>query len=73
MKSFWCFIVTFEHISHLFSSVPIVDFEKVILFNCYFAVPRPTLGHYRGDSLTHAMLITAFLHIRPEGHREPRN
>ena len=39
-------------------------------FNCYLAAPRPTLGHYRGDSLTHPILITAFLHIRPEGHRE---
>ena len=45
-----------------------------IFFNCYLAAPRPTLGHYRGDSLTHPMLITAFfLHFRPEGHREPRN
>ena len=42
-------------------------------FNCYLAAPRPTLGHYRGDSLTHPILITAFLHIRPEGHREPRS
>ena len=32
--------------------------------------PRPTLGHYRGDSLSHPMLITCVLHIRPEGHRE---
>ena len=32
--------------------------------------PRPTLGHYRGDSLTYPMLITCVLHIRPEGHRE---
>ena len=42
-------------------------------FNCYLAAPRPTSGHYRGDSLTHPMLITAFLHIRPEGHWEPRS
>ena len=42
-------------------------------FNCYLAAPRPTSGHYRGDSLTHPMLITAFLPIRPEGHREPRS
>ena len=41
--------------------------------NCYLAAPRPTLGHYRGDSLTHPMLITYVLHIRPEGHREPRS
>ena len=32
--------------------------------------PQPTLGHYRGDSLSHPMLITCVLHIRPEGHRE---
>ena len=31
--------------------------------NCYLAAPRPTLGHYRGDSLTHPMLITAFFYI----------
>ena len=42
-------------------------------FNCYLVAPRPTSGHYRGDSLTHPMLITAFLHIRLEGHREPRS
>ena len=41
-------------------------------FNCYLAAPRPTLGHYRRDSLTHPMLISV-LHFRPEGHREPRN
>ena len=45
-----------------------------IFFNCYLAAPRPTLGHYQGDSLTHPMLIIAFfLHFQPEGHREPRN
>ena len=42
-------------------------------FNCYLAVPRPTLGHSQGDSLTNPMLITAFAHIQPEGHQEPRN
>ena len=42
-------------------------------FNCYLAAPRPTSGHCRGDSLTHPMLITAFLPIRPEGHQEPRS
>ena len=30
MASFWCFIVNFEHISHLCSSVSIVNFEHVI-------------------------------------------
>ena len=42
-------------------------------FNCYLAAPQPTLGHSQGDSLTNLMLITAFVHIRPEGHWEPRN
>ena len=37
------------------------------------AAPRPTLGHYQGGSLTHLMLITCVLHIRPKGHREPCN
>ena len=47
--------------------------DKIFFFNCYLAAPRPTLGHYRGGSLTHTMLITCVLHIRPEGNREPRN
>ena len=49
--------------------------EKTItfFFNCYLAVPRPHLGHSEGDSLTNPMLITAFVQVRPEGHREPRN
>ena len=42
-------------------------------FNCYLAVPRPTLGHSQGDSLPNLMLIIAYVHIRPEGHREPHN
>ena len=43
------------------------------LFNCYLAAARPTLGHSQGDSFTNPMLITAFVHIRPEDHREPCN
>ena len=42
-------------------------------FNCYLAALRPTLGHYRGGSHTRPMLIAWALHIRPEGHRKPRN
>ena len=42
-------------------------------FNCYLAVPWPTLGHSQGDSLPNPMLIIAYVHIRPKGHREPRN
>lgn len=29
-------------------------------FNCYLAALRSTLGHYRQESLTHRMLISAF-------------
>ena len=36
------------------------SFLVAIFFNCYLAVPRPTLGHCRGGSLTNPMLITAF-------------
>ena len=45
----------------------------LFFFNSYLAVPWPTLGHFRGDSLLNPMLITAFLLIRPEGHWEPCN
>ena len=48
-------------------------YNLLFFFNCYLAAPWPTSGHYLGDSLTHPMLITAFLHIRPEGHREPHS
>ena len=37
--------------------------QLFFFFNCYLAAPRPTSGHYRGDSLTHPMLITAFFCI----------
>ena len=31
--------------------------------NCYFAAPQPTLGHCRGDNLTHLMSITALITV----------
>ena len=39
--------------------VPTTD-SLVFSFNCYLAVPRPTLGYSQGDSLTNSMLITTF-------------
>ena len=42
-------------------------------FNCYLPVPRPTLGHSRGDSLSNAMLVTMLEQFLPEGNKEPRN
>ena len=40
-------------------------------FNSYLAVPQSTLGHYRGDSFTHPVLIATFPQFRPKGHRKP--
>ena len=49
-----------------------IKLKKVnFFFNCYLAAPLPTLGNYLGDSLTHPMLITVCLHVRPESHCEP--
>ena len=42
-------------------------------FNCYLAVPQPTLGHSQRDSLTNLILITVFIYIQPEGNREHYN
>ena len=39
---------------------------KSLFFNYYLAAPRPTSGHYRGDSLTDPMLITAFYIFDPK-------
>ena len=40
-------------------------------FNSYLAVPRPILHHYREDSFTNPMSITAFPQLWPEGHQKP--
>ena len=47
--------------------------DNFFFSNSFLSVPRPTLGHSQGDSLTNPMLITAFVHILPEGHQEPRS
>ena len=37
------------------------NYDKVLLFLTAIWLPDgPTLGHYRGDRLTHPMFITAF-------------
>ena len=46
---------------------------KKFFFNWCLAAPRPTLGYYRGGSLTHLMLITAFLHVWHESQYVPCN
>ena len=40
--------------------------QFLIFFNCYLAAQRPTLGHCRGDSLNHPMLLTAFYIFDPK-------
>ena len=42
-------------------------------FNCFFVAQRPILGHYREDSLSRPMLITAIRRFRLGGQREPHN
>ena len=55
--------------------------EENVFFNFHFTAPRPTLGHYQGDSLTNPILITTFsiistdgsLAFQPNGQQKPRN
>ena len=42
--------------------------EDNFFFYCYSAVPRTNLGHYRGDILTHPMLIIQYL-MSNSGHQ----
>ena len=37
------------------------------------AAPWLTLGHYRGDSVTHPNYSLRFFKFRPKGHWGPRN
>ena len=37
------------------------------------AAPQSSLGHHRGDSRTHLMLITGFTQFWPKSHWEPRS
>ena len=48
-----------------------INIGFLLFCNSYLAAPLPTLGKYRGDSLTHPALITAYLQFWPEGHLEP--
>ena len=83
IKFVFFLIVLLEFQEHLFFKAPFNDcfclmffillFILTFFFNCYLAVPRPTLGYFRGDSLPNPMLITVFLLIWPEGHWKPRN
>ena len=46
------------HLGQTLSRWSVLFFFYFYFFNCYLASSRPTLGHYRGGSLTHLMLIT---------------
>ena len=51
-------------------------FLYIYIYNVYIYIYIyyiPILGHYLGGSLTHPMLITAFLYIQPEGHPKPHS
>ena len=50
-----------------------LEIHEISFFICFLIAPQPILGHSRGDSLSHLMLIIAYVKFRPEGHREPRN
>ena len=65
----WYFLVVGEHLN----IDNLATTKAFFFFNCYLAVPQPTLGHSQGDSLSNPMLIIAFIHIRPERHQGPRN
>ena len=56
-SAFLCLYCELWTISHF---VLLFLFFVFFFWNCYLAVPRPTLGHSRGDSLINPMLITAF-------------
>ena len=51
------------HISHF----------ELYFCNYYLAAPLQILGHYRGDRVTHPILVTVLYLLRPERHRKPRD
>lgn len=58
-----CYIISNKWTSNVeyHYSISFIVWVFKYFFICYLGVPRPTLGHCRGDSLSHLMLITAFL------------
>ena len=55
--------IALPHITTILMSYEIVIFY---FFQLLFGCPQPILDHYRGDSLTHPMLITAFWYFDPK-------
>ena len=75
---FVCLLISFFYFLPFFCYIPLTllfIFSRVFyyyyyyyhyIFNCYLAAPRPALGHYRGGSLIHPMLITVFYIFDPK-------
>ena len=69
-----CFVEMFHTSIACFFSAPFVLFQHITFFSLYYlAAQRPTLGHWRGGSLTGPMLITPTFLVPPDGHQEPCN
>ena len=60
-----CFL-DYPYFKKYYQLITIDFFLFFFLFNCCLVAPRPTSGHYRGDNLTHPMLITAFYIFDPK-------
>ena len=63
-------LIVQKHLEELFqllvTSGRFPFFNACCFFNCYLVAPRSALVHYRGDSLTHLMLITVFYIFKPK-------
>ena len=58
-----CICEKSKHLKHICNGYYIDKYGKYYSFNCYLVTPQSLLGQYWMGSLTHLMLITAFLHI----------
>lgn len=56
----------FNHILNIYNKSRKVS-ETFFIFNCYLVAPLPSLGHYRGGSLTNLLLITAYRYLFDTG------
>ena len=73
VSSYWSIKIIKKYCRQIGLSCCFFFFVLFCFFNCYLALPRPTLGHSQRDSLTNPMLIMAFVHVRSIGHQESRN
>ena len=54
---------SFHQLIRIFAKGKLICLKEETFFICYFAAPRLPLGDYRGDNLSHPMLITACMTI----------